>query len=218
MSKWKKWLLAIVFVPVLGLLAYFAFIHIPISPQKEGMHYYSKVSAAYRFEDKAAILDYCKRQGFNTHYCILVDYSIKSGTPRFFIYDFTQQKVVYKCLCAHGMGGASTAKKPVFSNSEGSLCSSLGRFVITGVGSRSYKNSFRLEGLDPVNSNAASRGILIHAGRMVTYHRLLPYIPLSKTCEGCLTITKSGLFKLHKLYGQEENKRILVYSYNGKLR
>ena len=127
-----------------------------------------------------------------------------------------KKKVIYSCLCAHGLGGGSTAITPVFSNSEGSPCSSLGRFVITGVGSKTYKKCFRLKGLDPVNNNAATRGILIHAGRMVTYHKLLPYMPLSKTCEGCLTITKKGLFKLHELYRQEKNKQILVYSFISK--
>ena len=97
-------------------------------------------------------------------------------------YMISQKKdIVFSCLCAHGLGGGSTAITPVFSNSEGSLCSSLGRFVITGIGSATYKNCFRLKGLDPVNNNAATRGILIHAGRMVSYHKLLPYIPLSKT-------------------------------------
>lgn len=127
-----------------------------------------------------------------------------------------KKKVIYSCLCAHGLGGGSTAITPVFSNSEGSLCSSLGRFVTTGGGSKTYKKCFRLKGLDPVNNNAATRGILIHAGRMVTYHKLLPYMPLSKTCEGCLTITKKGLFKLHELYRQEKNKQILVYSFISK--
>ena len=215
MSIWKKWILALVLVPVVAVAAYVALIHIPLCPQKKGMTYYSRASSAYTVANKATILDYCQRNGFNTHYCFLVDYSIKSGTPRFFIFDLTQQRVVYSCLCAHGMGGGSTARTPVFSNSEGSLCSSLGRFVITGVGSRSYKNCFRLKGLDPINCNAASRGILIHAGRMVTYHKWLPYIPLSKTCEGCLTITKSGLRKLHEIYNREENKRILIYSFYG---
>lgn len=174
------------------------------------------MSADYVFKDMDAILGYCSDNGFNTNYCILVDYSIKSGSPRFFIYDFTKKKVIYRCLCAHGLGGGSTAITPVFSNSEGSLCSSLGRFVTTGVGSKTYKKCFRLKGLDPVNNNAATRGILIHAGRMVTYHKLLPYMPLSKTCEGCLTITKKGLFKLHELYRQEKNEQILVYSFISK--
>lgn len=209
----KRLILAFLIIALLLVLAYIVIINIPICAKKKGMNYYSQVSAEYVFKDKDAIHDYCSENGFNTNFCILVDYSIKSGNPRFFIYDFYKKKVVYKCLCAHGLGGESTAITPVFSNSEGSLCSSLGRFVISGIGSACYKNCFRLEGLDPINCNAARRGILIHAGRMVSYHKFLPYMILSKTCEGCLTITKSGLFKLHELYKQEKNKRILVYSF-----
>lgn len=209
----KKLIVSFLLITLLLVIAYIVIINIPICAKKKGMTYYSQMSAEYVFKDKDAIHDYCLNNGFNTHFCILVDYSIKSGNPRFFIYDFSKKKIVYKCLCAHGLGGGSTAIRPVFSNSEGSLCSSLGRFVISGIGSSTYKNCFQLEGLDPTNCNAARRGILIHAGRMVTYHKLLPYMLLSKTCEGCLTITKSGLFKLHELYRQEENKRILVYSF-----
>ena len=210
----KKLIVSFLLITLLLVIAYILIINIPICAKKKGLHYYSTVSADYVFKDKDAIIEYCSDNGFNTNYCIFVDYSIKSGSPRFFIYDFTKKDIVFSCLCAHGLGGGSTAITPVFSNSEGSLCSSLGRFVITGIGSATYKNCFRLKGLDPVNNNAATRGILIHAGRMVSYHKLIPYIPLSKTCEGCLTITKKGLFKLHELYRQEKNKQILVYTFN----
>lgn len=209
----KKLIVSFLLFALLVIVAsYIVIVNVPVSAKQKGKNYYSKVSADYVFEDVDEMLNYCSINGFNTNYCIIVDYSIKSGSPRFFIYDFKRKKVVYKCLCAHGLGGGSTAVTPIFSNSEGSLCSSLGRFVITGIGSANYKNCFRLIGLDPINNNAARRGILIHAGRMVTYHRLLPYMFLSKTCEGCLTITKSGLFKLHDIYRQETNKNILVYS------
>ena len=81
---------------------------------------------------------YCVDKGFNTNYCFLVDFCIHSGKKRFFVWDFRGDSVVYASLCAHGYGKNSTASKPVFSNVEGSYCSSLGRYK---VGIRSYSRS-----------------------------------------------------------------------------
>lgn len=198
---------------VLGVL-YLIGMNIPYHHKGNGMEYYSSVKQDPSFKDKQALRNYCLNAGLNTNLCILVNYSIRSGQPRFFVYDFNKRKIVYRCRCAHGLGGGSTAVKPVFSNSNGSRCSSLGKFVIVGTGSAHYKNCFRLRGLDNSNNNAEKRGILIHSASIVTRFRWLPWIPLNKSCEGCLTITKDGLMKLHKLYNGETNKKILIYAYN----
>lgn len=210
--------ICIMFLTILLIFGggYAVMVNVPISSPSKDKVYYTYVKTTPSFRDKKALLEYCKSKRFNTHYCIFVNYSIQSGNSRFFIYDFEKQEIIYKCRCAHGLGGGSTARKPVFSNSYGSLCSSLGKFVISGVGSANFRNSFRVKGLDESNSNAARRGILIHAGRNVTRHKLLPWMLLSKTSEGCLTITKEGLSKLHDIYNSENNKRILIYSYNEK--
>ena len=78
---------------------------------------------------------YCDKNGYNTNYCFLVDFSIHSGKRRFFVWDFKGDSVKYASLCAHGYGKNSTLSKPVFSNVEGSYCSSLGKYK---VGIRSY--------------------------------------------------------------------------------
>lgn len=67
---------------------------------------------------------YCDKNGYNTNYCFLVDFSIHSGKRRFFVWDFKGDSVKYASLCAHGYGKNSTVSKPVFSNVEGSYCSS----------------------------------------------------------------------------------------------
>lgn len=75
-------------------------------------------------------MEYCKENGYNTDYCLLVDYGRHSGRVRFFLWDFEQDKPVLKSLCAHGYGKGSTARKPVFSNEPGSFCSSLGHYRV----------------------------------------------------------------------------------------
>lgn len=67
-------------------------------------------------------LEYCKKNGYSTEYCLLVDYGRHSGRVRFFLWDFQKEKQVMKSLCAHGYGKGSTARKPVFSNEPGSFC------------------------------------------------------------------------------------------------
>ena len=73
---------------------------------------------------------YCDKNGYNTNYCFLVDFSIHSGKRRFFVWDFKGDSVKYASLCAHGYGKNSTLSKPVFSNVEGSYCSSLGKYKV----------------------------------------------------------------------------------------
>ncbi|WP_410220424.1 murein L,D-transpeptidase catalytic domain-containing protein [Pedobacter sp.] len=80
---------------------------------------------------------FCKKNQLDTAICIMVDMSIPSGKNRLFVYDFKQKKVIISGLCAHGVGGGSTATKPVFSNEVGSNCTSLGKYK---VNNRSYSN------------------------------------------------------------------------------
>ncbi len=67
---------------------------------------------------------YCKQKGFNTDYCFLVDFKLHSGKQRFFVWDLKGDSIKHSSLCAHGYGKNSTVRKPVFSNVEGSYCSS----------------------------------------------------------------------------------------------
>lgn len=206
------------FVAIIVLIAaYVIWSNIPYQRKKSGMTYYTQIDQCPSFLDKKALKQYCRDSGFNTNICILVNYSIPSGKPRFFVYDFNKAKIIYRSRCAHGLGGGSTARKPVFSNSEGSKCSSLGKFVFIGTGSAHYKNCFRLKGLDESNNNATQRGILIHSASIVSRFKLLPWIPLNRSCEGCFTITKGGLMKLHEIYNKESNKNILLYAYKSKI-
>lgn len=212
LARWGLGTIAVVFA--IAACGYLALVHIPYQSKNPQMSYYTSISKNPSHRDKVALRDYCKKNNLNSNVCILVNYGIRSGLPRFFVYDFNKRSIIYRCRCAHGLGGGSTARTPVFSNSNGSKCSSLGKFVISGVGSAHYKNCFRVNGLDKSNSRAAQRGILIHSASIVTHFRVLPWIPLNKSCEGCFTISKGGLYKLHDIYNKERNKRILIYAYN----
>ena len=115
---------------------------------------------------KAAELEaYCESQGYNTDYGILVDYGRNSLQRRLFVYDFNKDKIVMSSLAGHGSGGNSTLLRPDFSNAHGSHCTSLGHYRI-GKHRHMYNRpavpAIEVHGLDKTNSNALTRGILIH--------------------------------------------------------
>lgn len=146
-------------------------------------------------------LEYCKENGYNTDCCLLVDYGRHSGRVRFFLWDFEKEKPVLKCLCAHGYGKGSTARKPVFSNEPGSFCSSLGHYKVGKEKTMSKpkgRKALLLYGKDKTNSNALQRGILIHPVSLpnfsiwplmipVKVHKVLGHKIRPKS-EGCITI------------------------------
>ena len=122
-----------------------------------------------RIEEKAEeALSFCSANNYNTDFCILVDMKIHSGRYRMFIYDFNNKKIDRKALCAHGCGKddkKSTGARPLFSNEEGSLLTALGKYKI---GIRSYSQwginvHYKMHGLEPTNSNAFKRTIVLHS-------------------------------------------------------
>ena len=122
-----------------------------------------------RIDEKAEkALSFCKANGYNTDFCILIDMKIHSGKNRMFVYDFNDKKVEREALCAHGCGKddrKSTGAQPLFSNEEGSLLTSLGKYK-TGI--RSYSQyginvHYKLHGLEPTNSNAFKRTVVFHS-------------------------------------------------------
>ena len=108
---------------------------------------------------------FARRHNMNEHYALFVDYSIPSGTPRLFVWDFQQKKIVASTYVMHGPGKGSTDKRPKFSNKPGSGCSSLGRFLVTKEHGNVNKRGFRIKGLDLDNQTGLFKRheLFIHA-------------------------------------------------------
>lgn len=157
---------------------------------------------------------YCAGKGFNTNYCFLVDFSIHSGKKRFFVWDFKGDSVLYASLCAHGYGKNSTVSKPVFSNVEGSYCSSLGRYK---VGIRAYSKwginvHYKLHGLESTNNNAFKRVIVLHSYELVPATDIYPvHLPLGIS-QGCPVVCNDVMRKVDKLL-KGESKPVLLWMY-----
>lgn len=151
----------------------------------------------------------------DTRYLILVDYSIPSNDYRLFIWDTEQDCIVEKFWCAHGFGGGSTPEKPVFSNTPGSNCSSLGWYrVDCAVGKSAHYgyNYHAVDGMDATNSNARSRQILIHPWVSVTrdYEAQIDHpMKLDMRCAGCFTTTDDGFLTIDR-YVKSATKRLLL--------
>jgi L,D-transpeptidase-like protein len=98
----------------------------------------------------------------------VIDYSLPSTEPRLFVFNVITHKLLFRELVAHGKnsGGVRTN---FFSNSSGSLASSLGLYVTadTYVGKNGY--SLRLKGLEEgVNDMAWDRAIVMHGAYYVS--------------------------------------------------
>ncbi len=146
---------------------------------------------------------------------IYVDFGISSAQPRFFVYDNKAKSVISESKCAHGCGGGSTVNKPVFSNTPGSECSSLGEYRLRSVGKLNTINApcIRIDGLSSTNSNAAARGIVIHEGPLLADDITIGIpIPVTKyISQGCFTISTKTFNLLCQLL--QEKKSIYLYAY-----
>ena len=156
---------------------------------------------------------FIKKHNMNENYMLFVDYSIPSGTPRLFVWDFQRKKIVASTYVMHGPGKGSTDKRPVFSNEPGSECSALGRFLVTKEHGATLKRSFRLKGMDGDNKTAYSRVLMIHGSTFLDGHVWMRYIPLHRaSCQGCVTVTSRGMDYIWELVNNEKVP-LLLWSY-----
>jgi hypothetical protein len=98
----------------------------------------------------------------------VVDFSSPSRAPRFHLVDMASGRVS-SLLVAHGRGSdpGHTGWVRRFSNAAGSNASSDGAYVTGAYYSGRHGRSMRLDGLDPSNSNAEARAIVVHAASYV---------------------------------------------------
>lgn len=161
---------------------------------------------------------YIKGKGYREDYCFLVDFSIHSGKNRFFVWSFEKDTIVDSSLCCHGYGSKgyrSTASKIIFSNVEGSYCSSLGRYQTAYRDVCSYGTlyQYRLYGLDETNNNAYRRAVTLHSFEGVPDKEIHPsHIPLGYS-QGCLVVSNNMLDRLDVLL-KSNTKKLLIWAYN----
>jgi hypothetical protein len=98
----------------------------------------------------------------------VIDYSLPSDKPRLFVFNLAAKTLLFRELVAHGKNSGGNLAS-FFSNSPGSLATSIGLFVTadTYIGGNGY--SLRLRGLEEgVNDMAWDRAIVMHGAAYVS--------------------------------------------------
>lgn len=158
---------------------------------------------------------FVKENHFNQNYYFLLDFSIHSGKNRFFIYDFSKKEVTQSALVTHGScdmlePNPTAYEKAKFSNKLDSHCSSRGKYKI---GTRDYSTwgihvKYWLHGLEPSNSKALERIVVLHSWSIVEDYEVFPdYSPLSW---GCPAVSNSFMKVLDELL-KKSNKPVLLW-------
>jgi hypothetical protein len=130
-----------------------------------------KLAERPRLLDEAlAALDAHRRRIVQRDLIGLVDFSAHSSTTRFQLVDVANGRVAESCLVAHGSGSDPGHSGWVqrFSNQPGSNASSQGSYLTANAYVGKHGRSRRLIGLDPENSLALDRAIVIHGADYVS--------------------------------------------------
>lgn len=123
----------------------------------------------------------------------IVDFDTASRYPRFHIVDL-MSGARETLLVAHGRGSDPDHKGWLehFSNIPGSEASSSGAYLTADDYVGHHGASRRLIGLDPENSNAERRGIVIHAANYVSTEFAQMHGKLGRS-EGCFAFAQTDL-------------------------
>lgn len=125
----------------------------------------------------------------NKQLLTVIDYSKPSSEKRLWVFDLKRGKTLYHTWVSHGKnsGGLNAYS---FSNSVGSLKSSIGVFVTTEepyVGSVGY--ALRLRGLEPgINDNAYERNVVFHGAWYVNAATIRRYGQVGRSW-GCPAVS-----------------------------
>lgn len=119
----------------------------------------------------------------------VVDFTLPSALPRFHLADMTTGRVT-SLLVAHGKGSDPQHDGFLkrFSNEPGSMASSRGAYLTQGPYQGKYGPSLRLAGLDPDNSNAAARALVMHPAWYAEPAMLARWGKLGRS-DGCFALS-----------------------------
>jgi hypothetical protein len=123
----------------------------------------------------------------------VADFSLPSRAARFHLVNLGDGSVKSH-LVAHGRGSdpTHTGWLERFSNEPRSNATSAGAYRTGDLYVGAHGHSMRLEGLDPTNSNAASRAIVVHGAWYVS-ENMIGQLGMLGRSEGCLAVDNSQL-------------------------
>ncbi len=123
----------------------------------------------------------------------IADFSLPSSAPRFHLVNLADGRV-RSHLVAHGRGSdpSHTGWLERFSNEPRSNATSAGAYRTESLYVGAHGHSMRLDGLDPTNSNALSRAIVVH-GAWYVNEEMIGHSGMLGRSEGCLAVAYSSL-------------------------
>jgi len=131
----------------------------------------------------------------------VADFALHSRTPRFHLVNVTDGSV-RSHLVAHGRGSdpSHTGWLERFSNEPRSNATSAGAYRTGDFYMGAHGHSIRLDGLDPTNSNAASRAIVVHGAWYVS-ETMIDHSGMLGRSQGCLAVANASLGEIMSTLG-----------------
>lgn len=160
------------------------------------------------------LANYALKHKYNQEITLMIDYSLHSGSNRFFVIDLKKKSLLKKGLVCHGncKGKSAYAKAKEFSNEPDSHCSTLGMAVVAERAYSSWGKNFKywLDGLEEGNKNMRKRVVVLHAWEGVPDQEIYP--KALATSWGCPTVSIAFLDELDTILKKE--KKVLLYSFD----
>lgn len=156
------------------------------------------------------VKNFIKDKKYNQELAIFINFRIASNKFRFFIYDLKNNKILEKAIVAHGSGSVVEGSNDlVFSNTENSYQSSLGKYEIGSSYTGKFGKAYRLKGLDKTNSNALKRAIVLHP-----YYCISDVETKELACLGLgCPMLSPNFFKVAEKYIDGSKKPIILYAF-----
>jgi hypothetical protein len=127
----------------------------------------------------------------NRQTMVVVDFSRSSSEERFHLVDLPSGWVTsYHVSHGRGSDPQHSGLLHLFSNEPGSEASSAGAYVLRESYFGKNGRSLRLDGVDPTNSNARMRGIVIHAAPYAEPETVARMGKLGRS-EGCFAVSQA---------------------------
>ena len=159
------------------------------------------------------LLEYCRREGYNTRVALFVDLSRHSGRRRFVAWDMVRMVSIFTCPVSHGSGSEMSHVRSAyarFSNEDGSHLSSLGRAVVAERYEGRYGVAYRLDGLEATNSNLRSRYVVLHGWEHTTSYPIWPRATVGSF--GCPVLSRRMMARVDELLQREKGVIIEVFA------
>ena len=129
----------------------------------------------------------------NRDFIVVADFSLPSSAARFHLVNLADGRV-QSHLVAHGRGSdpSHTGWLERFSNEPRSNATSAGAYKTGARYVGAHGHSLRLDGLDPTNSNALARAIVVH-GAWYVNEQVIGHFGMLGRSQGCFAVADSSL-------------------------